>query len=263
MIINLPSLKQTFLQQVMKVMVGSQQIKFYETVNWENAIKQFELPELTYPSYYTLADFHGIKGGYLNPIAAITYDIVTPLATPPNEQWIRQGLLKVIKNKPQRILDLGCGTGSNTILLKRKFPEADIIGLDLSPYLLLMAQQKAHKNHLDISWQHGLAESTKFASASFDLITLSMVLHETPSNISQLILQESFRLLKPGGQIINLDANQKRLRKVQWLIKLFKEPYSAIYAQGDLKEWLDKAGFQEIVCQPIWWIYQVTYGIKT
>lgn len=89
-----------------------------------------------------------------------------------------------------------------------------------------------------------------------------MVLHETPSNISELILQESFRLLKPGGKIINLDANQQRLRKAQWLIKLFKEPYSAIYAQGDLKEWLGKIGFQEIICQPIGWIYRVTYGLK-
>jgi len=59
-----------------------------------------------------------------------------------------------------RILDLGCGTGSTT-LLKQAFPQAEVIGLDLSPYMLVRAEHKAKAAGLDIHWRHGNAEQTK------------------------------------------------------------------------------------------------------
>lgn len=262
MINNLQQLSQNLFQKTINFLPGLRQLKRYDTINWEQEITKFQLSELTYPDYYCLADFHGIKGGYLNPLAAITYDIVTPLATPPNEQWIRQCLFKTVVNKPQKILNLGCGTGSNTILLKKKFPNANVLGLDLSPYMLVIAQKKTVEKNLKIEWRQGIAESTGLESSSYDLITLSMILHETPNLISDLILKESFRLLKSGGQIIILDANQHRLKKLPWLIKLFREPYSAVYCHGNLVNWLKQAGFIKIARKPVWWIYQVTYGIK-
>ena len=75
---------------------------------------------------------------------------------------------------------------------------ANVIGLDLSPYMLVVAEYKAQQAGLNIEWLHGLAEATGFEEASFDLVTASFLLHETPPKISQLILQECFRLLKPG-----------------------------------------------------------------
>ncbi|MEA5512383.1 class I SAM-dependent methyltransferase [Crocosphaera sp. UHCC 0190] len=262
MIVNFHQINQHFFRSALSLLMGSQKKWLSETIDWQQEIATFQTSDFSYPSYYTLANFHGIEGGYLNPIAALTYDIVTPLATPPNEQWIRHCLLNAIKIKPQKILDLGCGTGSNTIILKKRFPDALIVGLDLSPYMLIIAQDKAQQKKLAIHWQQGLAEATNFPSGSYDLVTISMVLHETPTKICQEILQESFRLLKPGGQLIILDANQKRLSKAQWLIKLFKEPYSSVYSQGNITTCLNQVGFQQILSKPIWWIYQVTDACK-
>jgi ubiquinone/menaquinone biosynthesis C-methylase UbiE len=87
-------------------------------------------------------------------------------------------------------------------------------------------------------------------------------LHETPPKISQLILREGFRLVKPGGQVIILDGNQKRLRQADWLIKIFQEPYSKVYAAGSVDDWMNAARFEAVQTKFIGWIDQVTCGIK-
>jgi ubiquinone/menaquinone biosynthesis C-methylase UbiE len=187
---------------------------------------------------------------------------VTAFASPPSETWIRQQLITAIKQKPTKILDLGCGTGSSTLMLKQAFPQATVIGIDLSPYMLVVAEKKAQQAGLNIQWHHGLAEQTGLEEASFDLVTASFLLHETPPEISQLILQEGFRLIKPGGQLIILDGNQKKLRHADWLIKTFKEPYSKVYAAGSVDDWMRAAFFAAVQTEHIGWISQVTHGNK-
>lgn len=250
------------LRSILRLLIGKAQQQFYESVDWQQEHDRFCQPALTYPCYYTSQDFHGIARGYLNPIAAITYDPVTALASPPHEQWIRRKLIAAIQGQPQRILDLGCGTGSATLMLKQEFPTATVTGLDLSPYMLVVAAQKARKAKQSIQWQHGLAEATGLQDNQFDLVTASFLLHETPPEISQAILQECFRLLKSGGQVLVLDGNQRRLRHANWLIQLFREPYSKVYAAGDVQAWMSAVGFDVTPTKYIGWIHQLTSGTK-
>jgi ubiquinone/menaquinone biosynthesis C-methylase UbiE len=253
---------QFFLKSIMSVLLGKDKLQFYSSIDWQQESDRFRQADLIYPHYYTSQNFHGIKDGYLNSIAAITYDVVTAFASPPSETWIRKQLIAAIEQKPRKILDLGCGTGSTTLMLKQAFPQAAVIGLDLSPYMLVVADYKAQQAGLNIQWQHGLAENTGLEEASFDLITASFLLHETPPKISQLILQEGFRLIQPGGQLIILDGNQRRLRHADWLIKIFQEPYSKVYAAGSVDDWMKTARFEAVRTEYIGWIDQVTNGIK-
>jgi ubiquinone/menaquinone biosynthesis C-methylase UbiE len=250
------------LKSMIRVLIGENKLRFYETIDWQQESDRFRHADLIYPHYYSCQNFHGIKGGYLNSIAAITYDPVTAFASPPSETWIRQQLITAIEQKPSKILDLGCGTGSTTLMLKQAFGQAVVMGLDLSPYMLVVADYKAKQAGLNIQWHHGLAEATGLEEASFDLVTASFLLHETPPEISQLILQECFRLIKPGGQLIILDGNQKRLRHADWLIKLFQEPYSKVYASGSVDDWMKAASLEAVQTKYIGWISQVTCGIK-
>ena len=133
------------LRSLVGLFIGKDNLRLYDTLDWQEAINRFVPTDFIYPEYYISKNFHGIEGGYLNEIAPVTYDAVTRFAAPPNETKLRQQAISKIKNKPQRILDLGCGTGSSTLILKQAFPTAEAIGLDISPYMLLMAESKAKK----------------------------------------------------------------------------------------------------------------------
>ncbi|MBD0341241.1 MAG: methyltransferase domain-containing protein [Microcoleus sp. Co-bin12] len=252
-----------FLAPLMRLAIDEEALgRLYEGINWETAADRYRQPDLVYPEYYSSQNFHGIKGGYLNPSAAISYDPITQYILPPHETLVRQGLMDAVRVKPRRIIDLGCGTGSTTLMLKQAFPEAEVVGLDLSPYMLVVAGMKAQKAGLNIQWLHSSAESVAFGDASFDLVASSLLFHETPPAVSRAILRESFRLLKVGGQVAILDGNQKTLRQTEWLTDLFEEPYVKSYAAGSLDAWAGAAGFAAVQTHEHWWTNQVTQGVK-
>ncbi|WP_445171470.1 class I SAM-dependent methyltransferase [Microcoleus sp.] len=252
-----------FLAPLMRLAIDEEALgRLYEGINWETAADRYRQPDLVYPEYYSSQNFHGIKGGYLNPSAAVSYDPITQYVLPPHETVVRQGLIDAVRVKPRRIIDLGCGTGSTTLMLKQAFPEAEVVGLDLSPYMLVVAGMKAQKAGLNIQWLHSSAESVAFGDASFDLVASSLLFHETPPAVSRAILRESFRLLKVGGQVAILDGNQKTLRQTEWLTDMFEEPYIKSYAAASLDAWAGAAGFAAVQTHEHWWTNQLTQGVK-
>lgn len=252
-----------FLQPVFRFLIDESALrKLSNSINWTTECDCISNPNLVYPHYYKSQNFHGVDNGYLSSSAAVTYDAVTQYVLAPNETWIREEAIQKIGGKPRRIIDLGCGTGSTTLLLKQAFPEAEVTGLDLSPYMLAVADYKARQQGLDINWMHGMAEDTGLEESSFDVVTMSLLFHETPPHITQQILTECYRLLVPGGQIIVLDGNQKTLRQTPWLTTIFEEPYIQEYAVGNLDGWLGAAGFETIRTEDVWWTNQVSYGMK-
>lgn len=237
-------------------------LRYRQSKDWEREGDRFRQPNLTYPAYYQTQNFHGIEGGYLNPDAAVTYDPITQYVLPPNEEWVRKGLIERVRCQPRRILDLGCGTGSTTLLLKQAFPQAEVIGIDLSPYMLIVAADKAQKAKQAVQFRQGNAEQTGFPDASFDLVTASLLFHETPPGVSQAILRECFRLLASGGEVLILDGNQSTLRWADWLTDIFEEPYIKDYAAGSVDAWMGAAGFSDVRTEEVWWTNQVTRGVK-
>lgn len=257
------TLWEKFLQPLFGFLIDREALKeLSDSIDWAAGCDRLSNPRLVYPEYYSSQNFHGIEKGYLNSGAALTYDPVTKHALPPNEDWNRETVVKAITGSPQKILDLGCGTGSTTLMIKQAFPHAEVVGLDLSPYMLVMSEYKAQEAGLDIKWVHGLAEQTGFAEGEFDVVTASLLLHETPTYISQAILDECYRLLVPEGQAIILDGHQKTLRHTEWLTDIFEEPYIKEYADGSLDAWLGAAGFEQIRTEDVWWTNQISTGNK-
>jgi ubiquinone/menaquinone biosynthesis C-methylase UbiE len=257
------TLWEQFLKPIVSNFIDSEQLQqLKQSIDWERERDRIANPNLEYPNYYQSQNFHGIAGGYLTPDAAVTYDPITRYFVPPHETWVREDAIKLIQGEPRRILDLGCGTGSTTVLLQETFPNAQVIGLDLSPYMLIMAERKAQEKQLPIRWCHGKAEDTGLEGETFDLVTASLLFHETPVPISKAILRESFRLLKGGGQFLLLDGNQDTLRSSEWLTNIFEEPYIQEYAHGSVEAWLETAGFVARETHIIWGIHQASLGMK-
>ncbi len=254
---------ENFLSPVVRFLIDEEKLQRYaDSIDWEKGSDRLRRNDVIIPDYYSSQNFHGIEGGYLNFGAAVSYDPITQYVLPPNETVVRQALIDAVKVKPRRILDLGCGTGSTTLMLKQAFPQAEVIGLDLSPYMLVRAEDKAKTAGLDVIWRHGNAEKTSYQDAYFDLVTASLLFHETPTVVSQTILRESFRLLVAGGQVLILDGNQNTLRSLDWLNNVFEEPYIREYANESVDVNMGAAGFEAVRTQDVWWINQVTSGVK-
>lgn len=100
-----------------------------------------------------------------------------------------------------RVLDVGCGTGTLAILLKRRHPEAEIVGIDADPKVLAIAEEKIRNAGLDIQLHEGLASEAPFEARSFDRVVSSLVFHHLAKAEKLRTLQRVRELLRPGGML--------------------------------------------------------------
>ncbi|KGF72842.1 methyltransferase type 11 [Neosynechococcus sphagnicola sy1] len=252
-----------FLTPVFRLLIDPEALsQQYDSIDWPAARDRLSQVGLTYPDYYCRQTFHGIEGGYLNPSTAVSYDPITQYLLPPSEPLVRQGFIDQIRVQPQRILDLGCGTGSMTLMLKHAFPQAAVTGLDLSPYMLAMAESKAQLANLAIQWRHGDAATTEFPAASFDLITIALLFQETPPLVSRQILHRCQQWLKVGGELMILEGGQGPLSPMTWLNPMFAASDHQDNGGGDLEGGMMAAGFAAVQTMEHWWLHQITRGVK-
>lgn len=110
----------------------------------------------------------------------------------------------------QRVLDIGCGTGALTILIKQQHPDVDVIGLDPDPKALEIARTKTKRAGLSIEFVVGYGNRLGYADASFDRVFSSLMLHHLDSGTKLATLREVKRVLKPTGSLHVLDFGPPR-----------------------------------------------------
>jgi ubiquinone/menaquinone biosynthesis C-methylase UbiE len=90
----------------------------------------------------------------------------------------REELIKQASIQPnQRVLDLGCGTGTLVVLLKRKYPAAEIVGVDPDPKALQRAQKKIRRAGVAVQLDEGFADELPYEAGTFDRVLSSFMLH--------------------------------------------------------------------------------------
>lgn len=109
-----------------------------------------------------------------------------------------------------RILDIGCGTGALTILLKQMHPQSVVVGLDPDPKALDIARRKAARAGLSIEFVVGFGGRVDCADASFDRVFSSLMLHHLDRAEKLETLRDARRLLKPAGSLHVLDFGPPR-----------------------------------------------------
>jgi len=103
------------------------------------------------------------------------------------------------KRPPQRILDLGCGTGAGCEALKRQFRRAQVIGLDAAPAMLTRLRRRSTLLR-PLRPVCGDFARLPFARASMDLLVSSMALHWSPDLAT--LFDECRRVLHPDGMLL-------------------------------------------------------------
>jgi ubiquinone/menaquinone biosynthesis C-methylase UbiE len=144
-------------------------------------------------------------------IPAAGHNLFLPLYDPllhllGREERTHGRLIELAGIRPgQRVLEIGCGTGALTVLLKRRYPETRVVGLDPDPQALGRARTKAARAGLEIEWRQGFADALPFADGSFDRVLSSLMLHHLTMIEKQRALDEVRRVLVSGGTLHVLD----------------------------------------------------------
>lgn len=101
----------------------------------------------------------------------------------------------------QRILDVGCGTGTLTLMLATRVPDAQVVGLDGDADVLELARAKAQRQGVDVEWIRGLSFDAPLADGTFDRITSSLMLHHLTTEQKLRTFDALRGWLKPGGEL--------------------------------------------------------------
>ena len=225
------------------------------------------------PSYY-LQNFHHQTNGYLSDLSANLYDlqvellfggtadamrrrILTPLRQGLNAMLTTQASTRednMLAQKPRqlKVLDVACGTGRTLKMLREVFPDVSMFGIDLSSAYL----RKANQTLSEVSGAlpqlaQGKAEEMPYRENCFDGVTCVFLFHELPGPVRQQVINEAFRVAKPGSTFTICDSIQMvdtpELEPIMLNFpELFHEPFYRDYTYDDLTQRLETAGFTDI-----------------
>jgi SAM-dependent methyltransferase len=193
------------------------------------------------------------RAGYVPALGvrALTgiYDPVVALTT--REGTFKRELLRELGPRAgERILDLGCGTGTLALMIKHSQPEAAMEGVDADPTVLARARRKSAKQGLPIRFHCALAQELPFEANVFDAVVTSLFLHHLARDQKMAAFAEVSRVLRPGGRLHIADWGRPSGR----LMALASKPIrlldgfapTADNLAGRLPAMLAEAGFEEV-----------------
>jgi len=143
-------------------------------------------------------------------LPAAGHDLFLPLYDPilslMGGDRARRDLIEQANIKPgQSILDIGCGTGTLVVLLKRQFAAVQVAGLDPDPKALRRAKNKVRRAAVSVQLDQGFADELPYEKGSFDRVLSSFMLHHLDEQERENTLAEVLRVLKPAGTFHLLD----------------------------------------------------------
>lgn len=167
------------------------------------------------------------------------------------ETTFKQALVRQARiTKGQRVLDLGCGTATLTILIKHTHPEAEVTGLDGDPKVLEIARAKVARSGMLIALDQGMAFDLPYPNDSFDRVFSGLLFHHLARKDKVHTLQEVYRVLTPGGELHVADwgkASNVLMRLAFYLVQLldgFKTTQDNV--DGLLPDFFSMAGLQGV-----------------
>ena len=225
-----------------------------------------------YPSYY-VRNFHNQTDGYLSDQSAELYDLQVEILFNGTADAMRRRILAPLQrglacfDQPERelrILDIACGTGRTLKMLRGAFPKAQLFGTDLSPAYLRKANELLSQAPSFLPFNpftnptkdlpqliQSNAEALPYQDNYFEGTSCVFLFHELPAPVRQRVINEAFRVTRPGGTFVICDSIQatdmpELTPMLENFQSTFHEPFYCDYIQDSIEARLDKAGFGQV-----------------
>lgn len=267
----------------------------------ERIYEQVKNPSVAYPDYYR-QEFHGYSDGNLNWLAAYEVEPATyamalriwrteeDLKPDVAHERMRNGVYEAVDayvdahgaREIKDIIDVACSGGVSTRSLATHYPDAQVTGIDLSPYFLAVAELREREIHGEtdertaghhssapykrIRYLHANIEESGLQEASLDLISCQFCVHELPAAATRNVAHEFKRLLRPGGVAFFVDTDPKspvlqNLPAPLFTLMKSTEPWADEYFTLDIEACMKEAGFQYVTTVPSDPRHRVIMGI--
>ncbi|MCB9033454.1 MAG: methyltransferase domain-containing protein [Chitinophagales bacterium] len=157
---------------------------------------------------------------------------------------VRKEMMQAINPTGKSVLDVATGTGSLAIFLSQQAKK--VIGIDLSSKMLAVARKKTTKDNLTFLQMD--ASEMSFQDNEFDIVTISLGLHDMPLEVRTSVLKEIKRVLKKDGKLYvfeyDLPQNKFIASCTSYLINIYESKYYLNFIQSDVAKYLQTFGFR-------------------
>lgn len=177
---------------------------------------------------YLKRNFHFQTDGYFSKRSAYVYEHQVEVLFSGTAAPMRRQLIKYLKNHVSdeqlksgklKILEIGAGVGSATLDFAESFNFDQYVVSDISESYLEVARERIEEKYKNVpfekmsiekfSFKKAAGETLPFNEGEFDIVFSVFLFHELPSEIRQKVLEESQRVLKPGGLLGICDSLQR------------------------------------------------------
>ncbi|MFX1475536.1 MAG: class I SAM-dependent methyltransferase [Promethearchaeota archaeon] len=169
------------------------------------------------------------------------------------------------------LVDVGCGPGYLIVLIAKKFPSLQIIGMDIAQNMVNAATRNITARGLAkrVDFRQGDIHHLPFNDGTLDFVVSTLALHhwEHPSQA----LREIHRVLNPGGQFLIYDFRRDALGLVKWFLRfitnriapkplrLVNEPFGSLlsaYTPEEVLTFLKDTPFRHLQVKPsVAWMF--------
>jgi ubiquinone/menaquinone biosynthesis C-methylase UbiE len=188
---------------------------------------------------------HSLRYQWLNRF----YDPVVRLST--RESAVKKALVSFLPPLNQgKVLDLACGTGTLSRVIKTAKPAFNIHGIDGDKDMLDRARKKARMADLDIYYDHGFAQQLPYDDSTFDVVTSSLFFHHLTADDKRAAFREVYRVMKPKGLFLVADWGRPQnflMRMTFGLVQLLDGfETTADNVRGALPAMMEEAGLSPV-----------------
>lgn len=200
---------------------------------------------------------------------AFFYDFLLWATFP--EKKIKKATIAYADFSPtQNVLDYGCGTGTLLLMIKRKFPEINLTGIDVSQEMVGLAKHKIKKENIEVPVFKYDGKTLPFPDNSFKKIVSSFVFHHLSTRGKRDALKELYRVLKTDSQfcITDFGKGKNLFTTLSFQVMRLLDGYenTLVNAKGLIPQFISETGFKKIeqkkVFNTLWGSVYIWIAVK-